>query len=208
MIDVVCFKTGDKYGPEYVNRLGAMVDRWLSVPHEFLCYTDSSDGLHVPSLPLPDPCFLEWWSKISFFRPRLTRTILLDLDTIILGSCNFLAEYTGPFCVLHDFYRPGHAFGSAIMSLQAGDYGAHVFEHFRWPPPTSLHGDQNFLELEFPHADFWQDIAPGAICSYKVHVQHRGTVPPGASVVCFHGHPKPHNLPKHHFLRQVWESYA
>ena len=39
-LKVVCLNTGDRYGDEYVSRLYSMVQRNISEPIEFICYTD------------------------------------------------------------------------------------------------------------------------------------------------------------------------
>ena len=45
MYTVACMKWGDKYGPEYVNRLYNMVERNTTLPFKFICFTDNADGL-------------------------------------------------------------------------------------------------------------------------------------------------------------------
>ena len=42
---ILCMKWGTKYGPEYVNRLYAMVRRHLSGDFRFVCLTDDSTCL-------------------------------------------------------------------------------------------------------------------------------------------------------------------
>ena len=52
---VICMKWGQKYGPEYVNRLYAMVRRHLSGDFNLVCLTDDSAGIRseVQCLPIP-----------------------------------------------------------------------------------------------------------------------------------------------------------
>ncbi len=52
---VICMKWGQKYGPEYVNRLYAMVRRHLSGDFNLVCLTDDSTGIRseVQCLPIP-----------------------------------------------------------------------------------------------------------------------------------------------------------
>ena len=45
--NVICIKWGTKFGPEYVNRLYHMVEKNLSIPHRFVCFTDNSEGLEI-----------------------------------------------------------------------------------------------------------------------------------------------------------------
>jgi hypothetical protein len=44
-LHIICYKWGPLYGPEYVNRVAAMVRRNLGVPHRFHCITDNPEGL-------------------------------------------------------------------------------------------------------------------------------------------------------------------
>ncbi|RZI92081.1 MAG: glycosyltransferase, partial [Rubrivivax sp.] len=43
--NVICMKWGTKYGPEYVNRLYAMVRRHLTGDFRFVCLTDDPAGI-------------------------------------------------------------------------------------------------------------------------------------------------------------------
>jgi hypothetical protein len=54
----------------------------------------------------------------------------------------------------------------------------------------------------------WQDVLPGQVVSYKIHVQldpkkgkhiGNGLVPAGTRVVCFHGQPRPWAVPELRF---------
>ena len=46
MVNIFTFKWGDKYGPEYTNRLYGSLLKHVDVPFTFTCVTDNSDGLH------------------------------------------------------------------------------------------------------------------------------------------------------------------
>ncbi|GAH56014.1 unnamed protein product, partial [marine sediment metagenome] len=46
MITVCCLKVGDKYSSEYVNKLYSMVERNLTVEHDFICITDNPEGVN------------------------------------------------------------------------------------------------------------------------------------------------------------------
>ena len=52
---IICMKWGTKYGPEYVDRLYAMVRRNLSGDFRFICLTDDSRGIRseVECFPIP-----------------------------------------------------------------------------------------------------------------------------------------------------------
>ena len=50
---VLCMKWGTKYGPDYVNRLYAMVRRHLTGDFSFVCLTTLGFGDLSPSVGLP-----------------------------------------------------------------------------------------------------------------------------------------------------------
>ena len=71
--NVICLKWGDKYGPEYVNNLYAMVERHLTVPHRFVCLTDDTAGVNpkVECKELLDSNLEGWWNKLSMFKEEI-----------------------------------------------------------------------------------------------------------------------------------------
>ena len=44
-MNILTLKVGDKYSPDYVNRLYKGLKRNSSVSFDFYCYTENSDGL-------------------------------------------------------------------------------------------------------------------------------------------------------------------
>jgi hypothetical protein len=201
-LTVACLKWGSKYGVDYVNILQDMVRRHLCVPHRFVCMTDDPAGIAGETLPIP-PGLPTWWGKLSLFsHPFPGRILYFDLDTIITGPIDGFAAYDGPFCLIKPFYRTW-GFASGVMSI-APDFGRPVWESFARDPQAAIarcrreadppwnHGDQRWLELTIPRADYWQDVLPGQLVSYKVHCA-KG-LPPAARVVCFHGKPDPHEV--------------
>ena len=196
---VVCIKVGTKYGPEYVNRLAASVARHTTVPHEFVCWTDDSTGLACARAPIGTD-LPGWWAKLVLFTPHTERLLFLDLDTVIVDNMDFLFEYDGPFAILSDFYHPAH-YGSAVMSIAPG-FGASIWADYTEAQHGRWWGDQVWIETCAPGADRWQDLYPGKIVSYKVQCQDG--VPAGASIVCFHGEPRPHQVTHLPFMQEHW----
>lgn len=148
------------------------------------------DGWH-------DTPIVGWWNKLSLFRPTIIlkgQVLFFDLDTIILGSIKDFAEYRGKFAIMRDPYYPQHH-GSAIMSWQAGQLD-HIWT--TWDrggrPQFAPAGDQKWIETMQPEADFWQDMFPGQVLSYKAHIRPIGYIPERTRIVAFHGKPKPHEM--------------
>lgn len=196
MLTVACvLRRSPVYDDEYVYRLADGVREHLGVPHDFVCLSDA----HVPSVGtrLLDHDWPGWWAKMELF--RLPPPVLyFDLDTVITGDLSDIAEAKHPFTCLRDFYRE-KGFGSGMMA-----WSQDMTELYRKFASGSrdyinfykTRGDQAFLEDFCPRpVKFWQDIVPGQVCSYKVHVTPQNCgVPQNCRVVCFHGKPKPRDV--------------
>lgn len=248
MLNVVCVKWGNwcqPYGADYVNALADGIKRFLTLPHQFICFTDDTDRINpsVETRPLPENLRGWWWEKVyphrklRRYRPLLSlpylvqrprdhrdliqddinltrypidlrsfynklflfksgvlsgRTLFIDLDTVIVGNIDELADYNGPFCILRDFHHSLH-YGSGLMCFEP-EKTQQIWTRFveRGCPAFKL-GDQAFVEEMMPEADFFQDRLPGQVVSYKVHCRKSG-IPGYARIVCFHGSPRPHEV--------------
>ena len=199
-LTVACLKWGTRYSAAYVNNLRAMVARNLTVPHRFLCITDDPSGVESETRPmaLDVPT---WWGKVELFsHPVPGRLLFFDLDTVIAGNIDAFAAYDGPFCVVKPFIDRGGGINSGIMSI-APDFGRHIWKRFERDPEAAIKrahdeadppwnvSDQRWIELNVDHFDYWQDLLPGQVVSYKRDC--RDGLPPDARVVSFHGHPDP-----------------
>lgn len=190
MNKIVCLNVGAKYKDhDYTGKLYRSLCRNLSESFQFECITKS---------PYPT-----WWGKLTLFGPK-ERIVFLDLDNIIVGNVDFLFEYQGNFCILHDFYRY-KGYGSAVMSI-APNFGEQIKADFILNSKfimANFPGDQNFIESKVDSADQWQDLYPNKIVSYKAHDCAQG-LPPDARMVCYHGVPKPHEV-EHDWMREHWK---
>ena len=116
MLNVVCVNAGnyEGRGVEYVNILNDMVRRNLpeGYPGTFTVFTDTpgeyEPGIEVRELPVPG--LQGWWNKLSLFQSNVfqdgERILYMDLDTLIAGRLDAVADYQGEFAILRDFYRP------------------------------------------------------------------------------------------------------
>lgn len=102
-LHVVCVKWGTKYGADYVNKLYHGVEKFLTLPHKFICFTEDSSGLDEGILvtPLAED-WTGWWGKATLFGDTgyTGRMLYIDLDTVITGSLDDLASYKGAFAVM------------------------------------------------------------------------------------------------------------
>ena len=191
-VTVWCVCVGDKYTDEDVLILQGMVARHLATDYQFRCLSDrviaGVDCLLVDPWP-------GWWSKLLLFRYATGQNLYLDLDTVVVGDLAPLLS--DELSMAKNWALSGHGgWQSSVMSW-AGDYGdlADAFDLDQLSEPANgnygyygdkrLWGDQEFI------TDMMGDaVVPMAgVYSYRYHSQ--GGPPADASVVCFHGNPKP-----------------
>lgn len=213
MLHVCCIRAGEMFSPAYVLNLRDMVTRNLEAGSEgqFVCFTDRPEDLpEIASELRPLPADLPgWWSKLGLFKPGVfpvgDRVLFLDLDTVITGPIDALAAYDGPAAILRDFYRP-NGLQSAIMMWTVPDsdaVGPWEFYEGLGCPTDYPGGDQAIIEQFCAKRGIkpviLQDQFPGTFVSFK---QTRG-IPSDASVVVFHGRPRPHEI-LDGWVPQVW----
>lgn len=190
MTTVACvLRSGGRYCPEWVAKLRDGVAAHMGA-HRFVCLSDV--GVPCERIPLLHG-WPGWWSKCELLRPGIFEgpVLYLDLDCIVTGPLDDLVS-DGPLTMCDDFLRPG-LHNSSVMSWH-GDY-SHIYEAMRRDPECVMAaytrrkdkriGDQAFIEDQVTP----ETVPAGRIVSYRVSARHE--VPEGASVVAFHGNPKP-----------------
>ena len=203
-LTIACVRTGTRYGPEYVRILADMVARYLHTPYRFVCLTDKPDDLpDIECMTIDD--LGGWWSKLELFRPgRFTgRVCYFDLDVAIVGPLAEIVEKDG---IIRDWNLP--MFNSSVMCWMAGErelvpFGAAATgAHKRFVErlaPAYPYGDQQAITKWFPD---WPTFPPEWCVSYRASAVH--TVPDKASVVVFHGLPKPSQITDG-WVPEVWK---
>ena len=72
MINVICVKWGTKYSASDVNRLKRNVEKYLTIPHKFICYTEDPTDLECDTISIPPDNDLEvWWNKLAMLQKDL-----------------------------------------------------------------------------------------------------------------------------------------
>ena len=89
---------------------------------------------------------------------------------------------------------------SGFMSWH-GPRVTRIYEEFLKRPEHHMRvhevaGDQAFIRTWKPSVQYFQDLYPRQVVSYKVHCMGRPeiTLPTNSRVLCFHGKPKPHEI--------------
>ena len=132
--NILCMKWGTKYGPEYVNRLAAMVQRNMRRPYRLYCFTEDGAGIDpsVEIRPLPEMVLdaklpERGWRKLTVFQRELAdlqgNALFLDLDVIILGELDAFFDVPGEFRIVKDWNLRGSYIGnSSVFRFEIGRY--------------------------------------------------------------------------------------
>ena len=217
MITIACvLKSGGDYDLNYVKALADGVRSHTDVPYRMICLTDHMDSAEWLDICSPVGLVCNWpgwWSKIELFKIK-PPVLYFDLDTVIVGDITPLASWVSNECegllMLKGFYKQDRC--SGIMGWRQ-DMSI-IFERFRnhyaskaefVSRPNGLtmrlngnryRGDQEWVSMvtqkEQTPVTFVQDVFHG-VYSYKVNIANKKT-PDDASVICFHGRPRPHEV--------------
>lgn len=125
---VICLKWGDRYGPEYVNRLHSMVRRNTQRPLRFICITDDATSLDeaieirpMPEFDLPEVFRFKGFRRMFLFKETLndiTGIVLhLDVDLLVTGCIDDFFDHKpeADYIVAENWTQPG--FGIGNMSV-------------------------------------------------------------------------------------------
>lgn len=160
-----------------------------------------------------------WWYKLQMFRPDVGvgRMFYLDLDVIITGSLDWVWR-TDPrwFWAIKDFkflWRRGWTGINSSAMIWTAAQARRIWQDFSAQDLSTLrrryHGDQDYLSTLLPE-DALRYLDPGRILSWRWQIKDGGLdfetrdyrkpgtdveIDPETSLIVFHGHPKPHEMP-------------
>jgi hypothetical protein len=209
-LTVLCvLRSGGDYDAEYVRKLRDGVAKHLSLPHRFVCLSD----VPVPCERIPlEHDWPGWWCKLEMFTPGVVTgpTLYLDLDTVIVNTLDPIATIEQEFSMLNIRAKDTKVGNSGAMWF--GIPQTHVYERFAEKPKewVAFHvkhahdrymGDQAFISDCFEHIPKLHEALPDFFKSYKYDGCHYGA-PPGCSVVCFGGPPRPRDAGG--WVSRVW----
>ena len=205
-LKILCvLKTGGDYSAKYVSALQMSVNKYIFGKYEFICLTDDSKVNFCDTLSLGNK-WKGWWSKIEIF--TITGpSIYFDLDTVVVGDLTsyiqcIRALNTDEFIGVRAFNPirnkfPETKFNSGVMGWN-GDF-KFVYDKFDYSVDSvnrKFCGDQDYISKSLRDNNvkikFWQDKVKG-LYSYKRQIRPlKDNLPKNASVVCYHGTPRPH----------------
>jgi hypothetical protein len=214
---VVCVKWGRGYGPEYVNRLYAMVTRHLTPPFRVVCLTDDRSGIRpevecfdLPELGVPNPqrTIGKWRKQVLWGRsvPGLTGVALfIDLDSVIVDSIDPYFAYGKPDDVIlaRNWARPLQRLGqTSVFRFKVGAQ-ANVLEGFRADPQgiADQYGfEQHYVTaavkggIKFWPEDWTRHFRLHCLPNFPLRYFMTARLPRGARIVTFPGGPNPDDV--------------
>jgi len=151
MIEIYSFKWGNKYGPEYVNRLYGSLLKHCDLPFNYTCITDDSQGI-IPQVNIVD--YSTWdpfpYSKnrvftreklVLFERSQAEFNVWIDLDVLIHNNItDLLTQRNNNFTMIYN-----HWFDIETKSLQWYGKGA------------SCHVNSSFVQWNGDNARWFYD---------------------------------------------------
>ena len=207
-------KWGNKYGPEYVNKLYGMIKRNITLPFVLTCFTDNDSGINpdintseLPKLDLPSDTPERGWNKLSTLKTNLGglngEVLFLDLDVVIVDNIDELFSYSAEFVIIKDTKLKRSVTGnSSVYRFKIGEH-SDILQTFQKDFDTvkkQYRNEQAYLSAEV-HKKNQLSYWPKEWCpSFKYHCMKAWPqnyfkdpeIPEGAKIVIFHGHPEPH----------------
>ena len=221
-VNILTLKWGTRYGPHYANRLRAGVERHLSRPFRFLCFTDDPSGLHpdIETYPLvqlghlPERIRTTTWLKLALFADDLAgglrgQSMFLDLDLLITGPIDSFFEYKpDKICIIHNWiewhkqlFRQRPRIGnSSVFRFESGTC-QHVVDQYysehEWAL-ANFHPPQTYLthcireRMAFWPEDWVRSFKRHCRPAFPLNLFLPPRYPSDARMIAFHGRPDPH----------------
>lgn len=218
LVNIICMKWGDKYGADYVNRLYGMVSRNLTIPFQFVCFTENEKDIHpnvkicpLPSLGLPENIPERGWLKLATFQNPLAdlkgTALFLDLDVVIVDNIDCFFELEAEFAVCFDEKKKAQKIGNtSVYRFEINkhedvlDYFLNNFDSIK----SNYRNEQAYLSdkmNEKNNLTFWpKDWTPSfkyhCIPKFPLNFLREPFIPEGAKIILFHGKPEPYEAEK------------
>jgi hypothetical protein len=196
---------GEKY-KQYTEPMLNMIGRHTTVDHEVVILGDEATS------PLQG-----WWAKLKIFDPKVFKdydnVLYIDINQIIKGNIDELILLDTPFAALQGV-RPGRVLRdpSIPIGINSGimkwctKYKAtdKIWDEWNSAPFVTCHGDQQFTgDVMGGDIELIQDLLPGQIASFKDEYDPERE--DDYRIVCFHGYPKPHEIPDFELVKEHWK---
>lgn len=210
--NVVCVKWGNKFGPEYVNRLYKMVEKNLTIPHRFVCITDNPEGIDKgvetrPFYELDDSGLPEKaWKKLGLFTDKLAdlkgNALFLDLDIVILKNIDEFFTVPGEFLIIKDWDFEDDIIGNSSVFRFEVNKHKDIIENFYKEGKDirkRYRNEQAFLSYQMKNKgilNYWDkkwcvSFKRNCLRPFPMNYFQVPKEPLEAKILVFHGRPNP-----------------
>ena len=228
MLNFACVYYGDKYTFPYVRNLHSMVERNLTVPHRFICFTDNTvihrrkefknTNIEFKSFKRHD--LNGWFNKLQLFSPQSQLegdTLYMDLDIVIMKNIDCFATIgeSKNFVGMNDFNPTTGLFNSSIMRFNNKYHSKLIWDEYmkRRSEFSSMHGDQEIISalikkhedtISFPN-EWTQSYKWFDRQGKRYHIEKMTyEQDPNAKVCVFHGRPNPAES-NQEWVKELWK---
>lgn len=195
-------RSGGDFGIDDVNLLTKNILKYWKgdVPPNIFCFNNLiSSKIETKTftmIPLPNPQWVGWWSKMNLFSPDLKDYrpfLFMDLDTMVVGdlSKDFFPEDEEALITLENICQK-NGIGSGFMQVPNSPKINEVWGIWAKQPMkhARIHrGDQDFIQYVTKQDAFWQKLTK-RINTAKPRLRMRTEKPKGLDVIYFHGYPR------------------
>ena len=222
-LSICTWMWGDKYSPEYVNRLHRGLRRNLTRPFRFLLMTESSRDIALPFLieryPIPDPdlCTKDCFARLRMFDPAWQKSlnlvgpiVCIDLDVVITGNCDQLFDRQEPLVVLQGANAANPCpYNCSVFMLWPGTnpevWSEFSLEAAQGIPHYGFPDDQGWLHALVPGAAAWRVGPSSGIYAYrKPQWPPSDRLPADARIVAFPGRRDPSHFQHLGWVKEHW----
>ena len=209
-------KWGNRYGPDFVNRLYSSIKRHTIRPTKLYCFTDDCLGINkdvickpLPKINLPEVISLTPWRKLSVWQNPLYNlsgdVLFLDLDLVITGNLDRFFDFKpGSYCVIENWTQKGQNIGNtSCFKFPIGKYDF-IFKKFQSNPVKvweKYHIEQIYLSHQIKNQVFWpsnwcKSFKHNLLPKWPLRIWKPATLPNDTSIVAFTGKPDPDDVIK------------
>jgi len=208
-----------RYDIQYVEALKRGIERHVTdgelmmLADEF--FRPQIEALGIAVIPFSGNDHGGWTRLLEVYQHGAAeRRVYMDLDTVLVGNCDWLWDWNeSPVGLMYDpYYRPEVCSGVSSFSFEGGqqvwDAGVKAFATKSKELYYMGHPAEMPLLRKMFKDNKWNalELYPRRLLSYKADLIKNGTEWRGASLVYFHGTPKPADLPFEDPIYREWTS--
>lgn len=209
MLHVTTWLWGDKYSPDYLDKLRAGLARNIAQSYRFEVIRPTGRLTEIKGCFARLQMFDPEWQKARGIQDR-DRIVQMDVDSIITGPLDPLFDRQEPFVILQGGNYQPCKFNGALWMLRAGAH-PEIWSEFSLDaaakvPYHEFPDDQGWLWHHLPDAPGWQTGPSSGCYVYQKPGWPTGEqLPDGARFVTFAGKRRPDQITHLDWVKEHWQ---